>query len=85
LENHVDGACYCYVIFTNQTFHDASKEISSKLGILLRSNLQIAYYLSQQYSFEQLRDFKERMNLDFKANFELNIADELGWLDQQEN
>lgn len=75
-----DGASFCYAIFANCEFQNGAKEISSKLGVLLRSKIQIAYFLSQRFDGEVLKKAKDGSELNLKADLSLNISEKLPML-----
>ena len=72
-----DGASYCYAVISNTEFHNSAKEISSKVGILLRSKIQTAYFLShlvQAKDLERIRcDLKNYLGVDLTLNLSNKI------------
>lgn len=78
IDGSADGASYCYAIFTSGAFHKSAKEISSKLGILLRSKVQIAYFLSQALDriiLEQIsKELKDMLKIDLTLNVAVKIT-----------
>lgn len=78
VDRSVDGASYCYSIFGNCSFNPPAKGISSKLGILLRSKIQIAHFLSKIYEAEALEKIKQNLLSDcIRPDLSLNIAEKI--------
>jgi len=74
VDSAADGASYCYTVFANCEFHNSAKEISSKIGVLLRSKIQIAYFISQALDIDALVQFTAELKAYLKADLSLNIA-----------
>lgn len=72
-----DGAIYCYSIFANCSFNPPAKGISAKLGILLRSKIQIAFFISQIYTEKTLQQIKLNLGANLKNDLSLNIAERI--------
>lgn len=79
IEGSADGASYCYAIFANSSFQKSAKDISSKLGILLRSKIQLAYFLSQLLDKAIVEKISEDLNGMLKVDLSLNIADKISF------
>lgn len=77
IKGSADGVSYCYSIVANCEFHNSAKEIASKIGILLRSKIQIAYFLSQVFDIETLNNAKVELKDLLRADLTLNIANRL--------
>lgn len=74
LDSSVDGAAYCYMVMTNQGFARSSREIAAHLGILLRSRIQIAYWLVQKTTLDSLRAIESELGTDLPADLGRNLA-----------
>lgn len=73
-----DGASYCYAVISNTEFHNSAKDISSKIGILLRSKIQTAYFLShivQATDLDRIKmDLKNYLGVDLTLNLSTKIV-----------
>lgn len=77
LDRSADGVSYCYSIMANSEFHNSAKEISCKIGVLLRSKIQISYFLSHIVDTAILEAVKTDLKDFLKADTTINIADKI--------
>ena len=75
LDQSVDGSSYLYVFMTNQGFAIPSRQIARSLGILLRSRIQIAHWLSQHMTVAELVDVQRVIGVEPVADVTRNLAD----------
>lgn len=77
LDTSEDGVSYCYTILANCDFHNSAKEISAKIGALLRCKIQLSYFISQYFNATQLNEIKNNMKNNLKPDLTYNLADKI--------
>jgi len=74
LDRSCDGVSYCYTIIANSDFHNSAKDISAKVGVLLRSKIQTSYFLSHVVSASDLERIKHDLKDSLNADLSLNLS-----------
>lgn len=77
LDNSDDGVSYCYTILANCDFHNSAKEISARIGALLRCKIQLSYFISQHFNATQLNEIKNNLKNNLRPDLTYNIADKI--------
>jgi len=54
LDRSIDGTSYCYAFITNQGFAIPARRIAASLGVLLRSRIQIAHWLTEHLTLAEM-------------------------------
>lgn len=62
LDRRIEGNSWVYMLLSNQPFDAGARRVSSRLGILLRSIHQIAFFLAKKYTKKQVVDEVERLS-----------------------
>jgi hypothetical protein len=72
--NSADGRAVCYAMFANKEFKEAAREYARREGLLLRSQRQTAYWLSQNFSIDNLWQIKQNLATTLARNLSRNLA-----------
>lgn len=72
-----DGSGFIYMILSNLEFKPETQEIAKKLGVLLRSRRQLAFFLSRCFGVQELKDLQRSNRIpdrpDLATNFALTV------------
>jgi hypothetical protein len=74
VERSMDGAAFNYVIIASNEFQASAQQVSARLGVLLRSRRQLAYFLSQQTSLANLKALHARSLIPPRPDLSTNLA-----------
>ena len=72
-----DGSAELYLVVTNSEFSSDAQRAASKLGILLRSKRQVAFYLALSTTIEAIRELCEDCQLPAGPDMDRNLAEEI--------
>ncbi|KYC35736.1 hypothetical protein WA1_08005 [Scytonema hofmannii PCC 7110] len=72
--NSADGRAVCYAMFASAEFKEPSREYARREGILLRSRRQAAFWLSQSFSVDSLRQMRQKLGTSLIRNLSQNLA-----------
>lgn len=69
------GSSFVYAVAARAGFAPAAQEAAARLGILLRSDIQLAQYIEDRYqTISSVRDMEERMSAHLRADLTHNVA-----------
>lgn len=74
IDKSADGSNFSYVIVANTDFGTGAQEMASRLGVLLRSSKQLAYFLSQRTSIATLELLQAKKLIPRAADLDLNVS-----------
>ena len=75
IDSTIDGSALIYVITANTRFNNPAREVAARLGILLRSHIQLARYVQLRYTtMEDVRRMHSRLASHLKADLVTNVA-----------
>lgn len=74
VDGFLDGASSIYLFISNSEFKPPAREVAKNLGILLRSKIQLALWLSQRTSRQNLDDIYEKLKLMLNADLSRDIS-----------
>lgn len=71
----IDGSCLIYIITANNSFETRAQRLAAKVGVLLRSDIQLANSLKVRYgTLDGVLEMHERMRGHLGRNLEDNVA-----------
>ena len=74
VDHSIDGAAYNYVIIASNEFHPSAQQVSARLGVLLRSRRQLAFFLSEVTSLAALEALHARKLIPSRPDLSTNLA-----------
>ncbi|MEH1927937.1 hypothetical protein [Nostoc sp.] len=72
--NSADGRSVCYSMFASSEFKEPAREYARSDGLLLRSRRQAAFWLSQSFNFDSLRQMRQTLGATLVRNTSRNLA-----------
>lgn len=70
----IDGAAFNYVIVASNEFHPAAQQVGARLGVLLRSRRQLAYFLAERTTLAILQAHQGRSLIPPRPDLSTNLA-----------
>ena len=75
IDSTIDGSTLIYVITANTRFNNPAREVAGRLGILLRSHIQLARFVQLRYeTIENVRQMHTRLASRLKTDLVTNVA-----------
>lgn len=78
MRRSTDGSLMNFIFITNSEFHESARIVATDLGILLRSRRQLAHWFAQHITSDQLKNAREAISNDLKADLCKNLLDDMG-------
>lgn len=73
IDKSVNGCTSMYIFLANKEFKPPAREVSTNLGVLLRSRVQLAYWLAMHYGIERCQEIFNSLKSDLSASLTRNI------------
>ena len=75
IDSTIDGSTMIYAITANTRFNNPAREVAARLGILLRSDIQLARYVQLKYgTIESVEKMHERLEPRLRMDLVTNVA-----------
>ena len=74
LNKRIDGAGFLYAVLMNSDFQLSAQQNAAKFGLLLRSRRQLAHFIANAFSINQLLQLQSVMTLPEKGDLTTNLA-----------